>query len=478
MSKHPHAGHHASEPHHPKPQKPVHALSPAHSKAVLECARTITSLEPPAPADSFSVIVPDKPASLVEQEAQLRGLQAELAHARTHKAKKALQGNIARIEHALAPRRHFWNEVQAIEDQSNVNLYTPRYYQAQLERAKDYTDAYVDALPKDKLPAGGKGALKNKFHVIIEGAAGMGTGWDPKTVMGAAARRPHTGVFQTSWEFIQQARGEFRHYPAMEAALNHPNSRQDLAVLNLGSQLHTAHGLPTTSFAGQGAAFAGMAVASYERFIAGGGRPNDFNGIIVYEDHMTGPTGANRFRNTLEGPQHKGDPGVADATYDGNYLITAHPYAGVNDLNPSRLVHGEATAHEVYGMLRDKFIHARNKLDATPDVSPGRVKAFEEAFLPEWSKDAELKEHDIARVKYQHDSGHALRAEAKDYALRLAVEQYNAGHRTQKPITLEQAQAMGLNAPEHPGAGQKEELCSILLKPIAPFNPRISTPSR
>jgi len=323
--------------------------------------------------------------------------------------------------HMTPTQAQFEKRVAKVEDREKDALYTPARYDEEILRAKQYTDAFIDhwqgRLPEGQSVQESREALKMKFRAIIDGGAGLETGWSPETVK-ESRERPHTGVFQTEWGYMAEALSVYRTNPAMMKALEqHPD---DLAALRLSAQSVNKKGLPVTSFTGQGAAFAAMAMKSYENFVSRGGRPDDFDGSALYQEHLLGPAGAGTYRSTLETASHrKGHPGISKSAYDGNYLAISNPLAPVNDLNPARTVFTDATAADIRQMLHDKFVNARNSM-ADKGASEERIAAFEQAFLPEW-KDTAVKESDIARVRQLHELGSVLREspEAQENACRV-----------------------------------------------------------
>lgn len=423
------------------------SLPPTAMRAVEECRRTIDKYSRPGPEATAVVSkIPEQPTRLSEELQELAYAEKQLARAKKPKEKKRLAGVVNELKETIGVEQAFLKELHAIEDPSKPELYTKANYDAQIARAKIYLDAYVDGYD-GALPPGGKAALKQKFHAIAEGAAGKETGWKPEIVQLGANRRPHTGVYQTAWPFIHDAAMEFDRNPAMQAMLE--RYPQDQKLLALSENLSAARGLPTTSFAGQGAAFAGMAVASFKQHLKTGGTAESFNGAILYQEHMMGGGAARRFREQLQlGPSVKGSPGVGNATYDGNYLVTNEPYAQLNDLNPQRITFAVATAADVDRMMKDKSIHARNKLVKT-GAPAERVLAFEQAFLPEWTNNAKLKEQDIARVVYQKDLGLEIR---------------NAAEGKLKDLTAELALKK-----KKPSEAQKDEILCGILKPMPPL---------
>jgi hypothetical protein len=102
-----------------------------------------------------------------------------------------------------------------------------------------------------------------------------------------------------------------------------------------------------------------------------------------------------------------GSPGISKKAFDGNYLITSNPFAGVNDLNPDRLVYSEASAGSVAQMLHDKFVHARNKMENML-MDPAQILRFESAYRPDW-RDPAKKAADIVRVRLQKEIGQEMR---------------------------------------------------------------------
>ncbi|MES2983861.1 MAG: serine hydrolase [Pseudomonadota bacterium] len=399
----------------------------------------------------------------------------------------------AAIRQSIAPVKKLLQDglrptLEGLENQSNPNLYTQANYEAQITRGQEYTNAFVDTWT-GPLPKGGKEALRQTLSAIIAGTAGMETGWNVDTVKGGAKRRPHSGVFQTEWRYIADAAEQIKNNPAMAAVLEkHP---EDAKVLALGKPLSVVRGLelPTTSFAGQGASAGAMAVASYVRFVEQKKQnPNDFSGVIVYHDHLMGATGALKQRNRLaadpnklvQTPDATGTPIMTKAAYDDNYMNVNNPYTQSNDLNRRRVMYADAKASDVQEMMHFKLVHARNKLvnkstaitetlkkleetyplerkklaEANPaklkefdgafelerknltgkfNAITTHLKEFEEAFLPEWTKNPELKKFESELVQHLKDSGLQARAKA---------EQDVGGLQKAKAPRGEQAQAL------------------------------------
>lgn len=423
------------EPAHPA----IRTLPPSAQKAVAECKKTLETRTRPGPESDVKVTVPPVATTLAAEERELAELQKRLGNKKLKpKERKHLQHAIAELSETIGVERKFLGQVNAIENQANEAIYTKTNYDAQIVRAKTYMDAFVDGW-EGALPPGGKSALKQKFHAIADGTAGKETGWNPEIVKGSANRARYTGVFQTGWEFITDARKEMERCPAMKAVLD--KNPEDAKILELSKDLSAAKGLPTTSFAGQGAAFAGMAVASFKQFVSSGGKPEHFNGATLYDEHMMGGKGARNFREQLaDNPNKKGAPGVGKATYNGNYLITKNPYAQMNDLNPNRIVYADATAKDVQQMMHDKSVHAYNRMVKKMEkgeLSRERVAAFEQAFLPEWTNNSALKAQDIARVSAQKDIGLQLRADAEAKIAALAQSKHGVSPAVRDQILCE-----------------------------------------
>lgn len=440
------------------PHTAVKALPASAQKAVAECRKTIEARTRPGPEGETKVTVPSQAIALTVEEKKLEGLERQLRTAKG-KQRKLLEHEAVGLRKAVALDQKFLADLNAIENQANPALYTRANYDAQIARAKAYTDAYVDGITDEKaLPPGGRPALKKMFHAIAEGSAGMETGWNPESVKGAANQRPHTGVYQTEWAFVADAKRAITANAAMKAVLD--KSPDDTKVLDLSDRLKHVRGLPGTSFAGQGAAFAGMAVVSFRQFLTKGGDPKDFNGTIVYQDHMMGGAGAGNFREKLaHQSDQKGNPGIGKATYNGNYLSTRNPYAQGNDLNPNRTVFADATAKDVQQMMHDKFVHARNKMAKKMEkgeLAPERVAAFEIAFLPEWTNNPALKAQDIARVSAQKEMGLQMRAEAEAEVNALKQSKHGISLTTLDQVLCNILRPMPLpGKPQQPPAGHR-----------------------
>ena len=161
-----------------------------------------------------------------------------------------------------------------------------------------------------------------------------------------------------------------------------------------------------------------------------------------------GGKGARDFREQLAtNPHKKGDPGVGKGTYNGNYLVTKNPYAHMNDLNPNRIVYSEATAKDVQQMMHDKSVHAYNRMVKKMDkgeLPRERVAAFEQAFLPEWTNNPNLKAQDIARVIAQKEMGLQLRADAEAKINALAQSKHGISPAIRDQILCEILKPMTL----------------------------------
>lgn len=437
---------HKTEPHKVEAPPPP----PAPESAIEECKQShhfhIPSLDPP-PHTAYSVPnVPSEPTILSVEKEQLAEEKNALKGKLPKKRKKELQAHAKLLQSEVKEIEAFVSQMNNIEDQHDPNLYTQANYDAVIAKAKLYTDAFVSEW-KGPWPRGGAQGLREKLHAIVEGAAGMETGWSPEIVKGAANRRPHNGVFQAEWAFINEARRVIYakdektekgkttypdHHPAMKALLEEDtedkkgknpkdkkaSSSKDKRVLDLSLQIDTASGMPTPSFAGQGVSYAAMVVSSFEHFISEGGKPDDFNGKVAYEDHLLGPKGGSRFRRqlaadlTIPGTSGTpGKPGITREAYNENFLIFSDPFAQLDDLNPQRIIYKAARAVDVDAMLTNKFIHERNRM-VKHNAPADKIAAFEQAFLPDWSNNPKKRGDDIAHITSQKEEGAHLRAEA------------------------------------------------------------------
>lgn len=397
-------------PEHPLRAAAVAAISaklPAHDRKAVEACRSnlVGKVRLAAPDNAPEVKVPQESPAIEKME-------AALAKAKT--GRKTNKERIKTLESELAQARGLVATLESTVENPRKVAYTDAQYEAQIERAKLYADAFVESW-KGVLPPGGKEALKQRFHTIIEGTAGMESGWEPKIVKGDANRDRYSGVFQIGWDYISDARRELDSKPALKAIAN--GNKQEKALFDLSKKsLLGDKGLPTTSFAGQGAVMGVMVAASYERFLENGGKPENFDGGVMYFDHLLGASGAIRFRNQLEKnpnttkkkPDKKKPAWLDDNAYTNNFLLTTHPLSPLNDLNPNRITYAQATARDVDAMQDDKFIHARNRL-VRDGASPEHIAKFEEAYLPQWTGQPQKKADDIARVLFQKEMGLQMR---------------------------------------------------------------------
>ena len=315
---------------------------------------------------------------------------------------------ILKAQHATASHHSADDTLHALENIHNPAIYTQHHYDEQIARAMEYTDAFVQS--ESTLSPQEKRVLLHKFHGIAIGSATIETSLNPKVVEGST-HRPHTGVYQTSWDFLDHARMVAPRYSALKETLkDHP---EDAAVLKIADLKADQPPSPTTSFVGQGAAFAIMAVQSYKDFIKAGGKVEDFGGKVIYQDHMLGNSGALHHRKCLQKtPDVPGKHGISHAAYEGNFFVASTPQAPVNDLHPERIPHNQATAQHVDCLFKRKFVHAYNRMVAH-GASPYDLAVFQMAFLPDWIGDRQRKHHDIAFVKDLKEKGNASRMAAR-----------------------------------------------------------------
>lgn len=439
-------------------------LTPDALKAVQECRRKINNYSRPGADCEAKVIIATTPKVLEEDLKKLEKAKPELA---TEEAKlaAALRKNpkakpsdrlrkLRELEEAVQVDKDVLARLKAIEDQTNPAIYTRENYEKELASAKKYTDAFVDAWG-GALPDGGKPVLKQKLRGVIEGAAGIETGWNPETVKSKANRGQFTGVFQTSWAYIADAKRAFDAQPAMKAVLD--KNPTDAAVVNflfppeleatkrtaeqkkedLERELTNVKGLPTTAFAGQGAIMGAMIAASYVRHVTGNGdvnkiyNPNNFSGQNVYQEHMLGAGNVSGLRNQLANTltsNQKGASGISRKAHNENFIVTDAPYTNLNDLNPDRLTYDQATAADVAKMIRDKSIHAYNRA-VNHSANPEKLAALELAYFPEWKTNPTLKAQDIARVTFQKELGRELRDVAEKTAEERLLAQVQKTHK-------------------------------------------------
>jgi hypothetical protein len=415
----------------------VHAaqkLPPSALKAVEECRASISVYSRPGPQKDATATISKIPKEVAKDSAQLDTARAELAKAesafaadrRKHtKAKPpatllAWRRTVAEKAEAVADNADFMARLNAIENQSDPALYTQANYARELASGKKYIDAFVDQWD-GALPTGGKPALRTKLYGTIAGAAGIESGFSEQIVKSAANRGQFSGIFQTSWPYIHDAKIAFDKSPAMRTLLN--QNPRDKAVIEflfdptrgtVANQLSTARGLPTPSFVGQGATMAGMTVAAYKNHVMGKGQhPDLFSGQQLYQEHLLGAGNLNKLEEQLKSNPHKpGASAIGEAVYRENFMMPFAPYSNLNDLNPTRLTYREATPQQVVDMIRDKSIHAYTK--AVRNGMPAEtVKAFEIAYFPEWTNNPTRKSQDIARITFQKELGKEVRDAAE-----------------------------------------------------------------